>query len=210
MNNGLNANVRVAPARTTVLPNCERRSGWGNVTLGPPTLEQSEEIADQREKDPDEFWQLAAASAAATVAAGDTRKPPKPKLLEGAAPEGLWDALAEHITERGFDLRLVSNAAAIGGTNGLTDFMTRSVSVRVDMDDAAMVRTLAHEEAVVADRRRALGLRHPLRQDDDVHTVDLRYELTSAPYPEATPRPARSRACEPSRHAGMKPRLVHR
>lgn len=72
-------------------------------------------------------------------------EPPMPKLLEGAAPEGLWDALAEHITERGFDLRLVSNAAAIGGTNGLTDFMTRSVSVRVDMDDAAMVRTLAHE-----------------------------------------------------------------
>lgn len=72
-------------------------------------------------------------------------EPPKPKLLEGAAPEGLWEALAEHITERGFDLRLVSNAAAIGGTNGLTDFMTRSVSVRVDMDDAAMVRTLAHE-----------------------------------------------------------------
>lgn len=72
-------------------------------------------------------------------------EPPKPKLLEGTAPEGLWEALAEHITERGFDLRLVSNAAAIGGTNGLTDFMTRSVSVRVDMDDAAMVRTLAHE-----------------------------------------------------------------
>lgn len=72
-------------------------------------------------------------------------EPPKPKLLEGAAPEGLWEALAQHITERGFDLRLISNAAAIGGTNGLTDFMTRSVSVRVDMDDAAMVRTLAHE-----------------------------------------------------------------
>lgn len=72
-------------------------------------------------------------------------EPPKPKLLEGAAPDGLWEALAEHITERGFDLRLVSNADAIAGTNGLTDFMTRSVSVRVDMDDAAMVRTLAHE-----------------------------------------------------------------
>lgn len=72
-------------------------------------------------------------------------EPPAPKLLEGAAPEGLWESLAEHITERGFDLRLVSNAKAIGGTNGITDFMTRSVSVRVDMDDAAMVRTLAHE-----------------------------------------------------------------
>ena len=77
-------------------------------------------------------------------------EPPQPKLLEGGAPEGLWEALAEHITERGFDLRLVSNAAAIGGTNGITDFMTRSVSVRVDMDDAAVVRTLAHEAGHVA------------------------------------------------------------
>src|SRR5262245_56512207 len=42
VNNGLNANVRVVPARTTsVLPNCERKSGCGNVTLGPPTLEPS-------------------------------------------------------------------------------------------------------------------------------------------------------------------------
>lgn len=70
---------------------------------------------------------------------------PRPKFLKGDAPDGLWEALAEHITERGFDLRLVSNAKAIGGCNGITDFMTRSVSVRVDMDDAAMVRTLAHE-----------------------------------------------------------------
>jgi hypothetical protein len=39
----------------------------------------------------------------------------------------------------------VSNAAAIGGANGLTAYMTREVSVRMDMDDAAQVKTLAHE-----------------------------------------------------------------
>ena len=70
---------------------------------------------------------------------------PAPKLLKGAAPDGLWDALADHITERGFDLRLVSDADALRGANGITDFLHRSVSVRTDMDDAAMVRTLAHE-----------------------------------------------------------------
>lgn len=70
---------------------------------------------------------------------------PAPKLLKGAAPDGLWDALADHITERGFDLRLVSDAYALRGANGITDFLHRSVSVRTDMDDAAMVRTLAHE-----------------------------------------------------------------
>ena len=70
---------------------------------------------------------------------------PRPTLLQGQAPEGLWDGLADQITARGFELRLVSNAAAIGGANGLTDFMTREVSVRMDMDDAAQVKTLAHE-----------------------------------------------------------------
>lgn len=70
---------------------------------------------------------------------------PHPTLLKGQAPEGLWDGLADQIVAHGFELRLVSNAAAIGGANGITDYMTREVSVRMDMDDAAQVKTLAHE-----------------------------------------------------------------
>jgi hypothetical protein len=70
---------------------------------------------------------------------------PTPKLLEGEAPAGLWDGLADQITAHGFEMRLVSNATAIGGANGLTDYLTREVSVRMDMDDAAQVKTLAHE-----------------------------------------------------------------
>lgn len=72
-------------------------------------------------------------------------EPPRPVLLQGQAPTGLWDGLADQITSHGFDLRLVSRAEAIGGANGLTDYMTRDVSVRMDMDDAAQVKTLAHE-----------------------------------------------------------------
>ncbi|WP_110240167.1 ArdC family protein [Nocardioides gilvus] len=70
---------------------------------------------------------------------------PRPHLLRGEAPSGLWDGLADQVTGLGFDLRLVSSAATIGGANGLTDFLTREVSVRVDMDDAAQVKTLSHE-----------------------------------------------------------------
>ncbi len=70
---------------------------------------------------------------------------PHPSVLRGQAPEGLWDGLADQITAHGFELRLVSTAAAIGGANGLTDYLTREVSVRMDMDDAAQVKTLAHE-----------------------------------------------------------------
>src|SRR4051812_35997652 len=78
--------------------------------------------------------------------AGDpVPEPTRPGLLQGQAPAGLWDGLADQITAHGFELRLVSSAAAIGGANGLTDFLVREVSVRMDMDDAAQVKTLAHE-----------------------------------------------------------------
>jgi hypothetical protein len=70
---------------------------------------------------------------------------PRPSLLHGQAPTGLWDGLADQITAAGFELRLVSSAAAIGGANGLTDYLSREVSVRMDMDEAAQVKTLAHE-----------------------------------------------------------------
>ena len=81
-----------------------------------------------------------------TQTEGDPIPPPtRPALLQGQAPEGLWDGLADQITAHGFELRLVSHAGAIGGANGLTDYTTREVSVRMDMDDAAQVKTLAHE-----------------------------------------------------------------
>ncbi|MBF4768602.1 serine/arginine repetitive matrix protein 2 [Nocardioides agariphilus] len=70
---------------------------------------------------------------------------PRPTLLHGQAPAGLWDGLADEITALGFELRLVSSAAAIGGANGLTDLLAHEVSIRMDMDDAAQVKTLAHE-----------------------------------------------------------------
>jgi hypothetical protein len=71
--------------------------------------------------------------------------PPSPLLLRGQAPAGLWDGLADQITAQGFELRLVSNAKVIGGANGLTDFTTREVSVRMDMDEAQQAKVLAHE-----------------------------------------------------------------
>lgn len=78
---------------------------------------------------------------------GDGQIPvkPMPVLLQGQAPAGLWDGLAEVVKAEGFALRDVSDAGAIGGANGVTDFTGRSVSVRLDMDDAARVKTLAHE-----------------------------------------------------------------
>lgn len=72
-------------------------------------------------------------------------EPPAPRLLEGQAPAGLWEGLATQVATAGFELRLVADASEIFGANGLTDYSSRVVSVRSDMDPAAQVKTLAHE-----------------------------------------------------------------
>lgn len=69
----------------------------------------------------------------------------RPQLLTGEAPAGLWDALAEQVTERGFDL----DRADCTPANGVTRWDTRTVTVRPDVDDAQAVKTLAHELAHV-------------------------------------------------------------
>jgi N-terminal domain of anti-restriction factor ArdC len=71
--------------------------------------------------------------------------PPTPKLLDGAAPDGLWDNVFGQITGRGFAVRLVTSADAIGGANGRTTWDSRLVEVRSDMDESARAKTLIHE-----------------------------------------------------------------
>lgn len=74
---------------------------------------------------------------------------PRPELLQGAAPEGLWVELASLVAAEGFRLSSVADAASIGGANGRTDFSSRQVMVREDVDPAARTKTLAHELAHV-------------------------------------------------------------
>ena len=70
---------------------------------------------------------------------------PHPKLLAGEAPEGLGAAVMALIEARGFTVGTVPDARSINGANGQTNWGTKSVVVRADMDDAAMVKTLIHE-----------------------------------------------------------------
>lgn len=66
---------------------------------------------------------------------------PRPVLLTGQAPDGLWDSLQGFVEDRGFRVE----RGACGGANGVTMFTDRIVRVRADVDDAQAVRTLAHE-----------------------------------------------------------------
>ncbi len=70
---------------------------------------------------------------------------PRPELLTGQAPDGLWDDLATQVGAAGFTLQRAESAAQIGGANGVTDYLTKTVTVRADVSDAQAVKTLAHE-----------------------------------------------------------------
>ena len=70
---------------------------------------------------------------------------PEPRLLEGQAPAGLWDGLAVQVRVAGFDLVRVPDESVIRGANGVTDYVSKTASVRSNMSDASQVKTLAHE-----------------------------------------------------------------
>jgi hypothetical protein len=72
-------------------------------------------------------------------------EPPVPKLLDGQAPNGLWDNIIGQVNDRGYAVRLVPSADAIGGANGQTTWDTHLVEIRSDMDEAARTKTLIHE-----------------------------------------------------------------
>ncbi len=66
---------------------------------------------------------------------------PSPELLTGQAPPGLWDALTQLLADRGFTVE----RGDCGPANGYTDYPTRTVRIRDDVDDAQAVKTLIHE-----------------------------------------------------------------
>lgn len=75
--------------------------------------------------------------------------PPSPRLLEGEAPEGLWNGIARLVKAERFTVLRVPHEGMIHGANGLTDFGARTVAVRENMPEAAQVKTLVHELAHV-------------------------------------------------------------
>lgn len=74
---------------------------------------------------------------------------PRPQLLQGEAPAGLWDGLARLVEAEGFAILSVPHEGMLSGANGMTDYAACTVAVRANMDPAAQVKTLAHELAHV-------------------------------------------------------------
>lgn len=65
----------------------------------------------------------------------------KPKLLDGAAPEGIWDALVTQANAAGFEV--IRNRK--GSENGYCDFLGKRIAVRPDVSEAQALKTLVHE-----------------------------------------------------------------
>ena len=65
----------------------------------------------------------------------------RPKLLDGDAPAGIWDALTQHAEETGFEVIRHQR----GNENGYCDFSKKEIAVRPDVSPAQAIKTLVHE-----------------------------------------------------------------
>ena len=66
---------------------------------------------------------------------------PRPQLLRGQAPEGLWDKLTTFIEAHGYTV----HRGDCGTANGVIRFDDKTITIRPDIDDAAALKSLCHE-----------------------------------------------------------------
>lgn len=67
----------------------------------------------------------------------------RPTLLDGDAPEGVWDALVDQAN--GADFEVIRSRR--GRENGYCDFSNKQIAVRPDAAPAQAIKTLIHELA---------------------------------------------------------------
>ena len=65
----------------------------------------------------------------------------RPKLLDGDAPDGIWDALVAQSGAAGYEVVRTQK----GNENGYCDFLNKKIAVRPDVTPAQAVKTLVHE-----------------------------------------------------------------
>lgn len=65
----------------------------------------------------------------------------RPKLLDGEATDGIWDALVTHAGSVGFEVVREHK----GSENGYCDFLGKKIAVRPDVSEAQALKTLVHE-----------------------------------------------------------------
>jgi DNA primase len=106
------------------------------------------------------------------------REPPRPALLHGQAPDGLWDALAAQATARNFTVE----RGDCHGANGYTDFRKRTIRVRDDVSDLQALKTLLHEigHTLMHDPADFNGTTHGCRGTQEVEAESVAYLVAAA------------------------------
>jgi hypothetical protein len=120
--------------------------------------------------------------AAEQTAGAPLPEPPKPRLLDGQAPVGLWDSIIGQVTDHGFAVRMVGSAEHLGGANGRVTWDSRLVEVRSDMSEAARAKTLIHElgHIVLHDPASPAGSVHSVRGLKEVEAESVAFIVADA------------------------------
>jgi hypothetical protein len=142
--------TRVAGYRTWQRLGRQVRKGERGIAILAPCVRRTRPVEDQEAAERPELVRILRGFRVAHVwdisqTDGEPLPEIRPALLAGEAPEGLWDALAHQVAEAGFSLE----RGDCGGANGRTNYLTRTVTVRADVEPAQAVKTLAHELAHV-------------------------------------------------------------
>jgi antirestriction protein ArdC len=107
--------------------------------------------------------------------------PAPARLLAGAAPEGMWDALAAQVHAAGYQLELVDTIAHSPGANGTTSPLEHVVQIATsDRSPASMAKTLSHELAHVLLHAAALQAGTLERARAEVEAESTAYLVCSA------------------------------
>lgn len=97
----------------------------------------------------------------------------RPRLLDGDAPEGIWDALTLQVNYAGYEVVRERR----GNENGYCDFLNKKIAVRPDVSPAQAVKTLIHElgHALLHDEERPTS-----REAAEVEVESLAYVVCDA------------------------------
>jgi hypothetical protein len=184
--------IRVAGYRTWQRLGRQVRKGERGIAILAPCVHRARPVDDQEAAERPKLVRILGGFRVAHVwdisqTDGEPLPEIRPALLDGEAPEGLWDALAHQVGEAGFSLE----RGDCGGANGRTNYLTRTVTVRADVEPAQAVKTLAHE------------LAHVWLHDPDEghhHRGSPRWRPRAWPTSSATPPawPATTTACPTS------------
>lgn len=113
----------------------------------------------------------------------------RPKILNGPAPEGMWDALVTYAKSLGVTVTLVPHEK-LGRANGVARFSVKeqrpfAIEVSEALDDAARVKTLVHECAhatMHGGNQHADTFIKEIEAESVAYIVSARYGLDTSEY----------------------------